>query len=414
MNPGVVSLPSPRRRGMCAIAGLVAIAALAGCTTTPPQPPAPPPVPSGPPATHPLTANQPEFLTLPNIAPNATPVRIGILLPFTNSAPGVRALADAMMKSAELALFDANRADVILMSADEGNTPEDAAAAAGKLLDQGAEVIVGPLFAQSVSAVAPIAHDHAVPVIAFSSDRTVGGDGVYLLSFQPENEVKRIVSYAVSQGHANFAALIPQTPYGEHVSKVFADDVTAAGGKVVDVERFEPTPDGVSAPSKAVAATGADAILIAQGGTLLRAIAPTLATDGVDETKVKLLGTGVWDDESITKEPAVSGGWFAAPQKDDDAAFAAKYKNVYGQAPPRLAPLAYDAVSLVETLATGPAYHRFTAQALTDPNGFAGVDGIFRFEPDGSAERGLAVMEVTPDGFTVVSPAPKTFQAQGS
>ena len=397
----------------CAIASFLAIAACAA-PHVPPPPPPPPPVPSGSPATNPITSNQPEFLTLPNIAKDQSPLRVGIILPFTNTSPGVRALAGSMMKAAELALFDSGKSDIVLMSADEGNTPQDAAAAANKLLAEGAEVIVGPVFAQSVSAVAPLAHDRAVPVLAFSSDRTVGGNGAYLLSFQPENEVKRIIAYAASQGHKHFAALIPQTTYGDHISKVFEDDVMAVGGTVAEVQHFQPTPDGVSAPSRTIAASNADAVLIAQGGVLLRAIAPTLASDGMTQDKAKFLGTGVWDDESIAKEPMVDGGWFAAPAPNADTAFVAKYKNNFGDAPPRLAALAYDAVSLVALLSGGTPYQRFTAQALTDPNGFTGVDGIFRFSPDGSAERGLAILGVTPDGFTVISPAPTTFQPQGS
>ena len=117
---------------------------------------------------------------------------------------------------------------------------------------------------------------------------------------------------------------------------------------------------------------------------------------------------------SVGHEDTLVGGWFATPAPDADNAFNAKYKDAYGTAPPPLASLAYDAVSLVALLAPGPAYHRFTQPALMDPNGFAGVDGIFRFNPDGTSERGLAILQVTPDGFSVVSPAPKTFQNPGS
>jgi ABC-type branched-subunit amino acid transport system substrate-binding protein len=155
-------------------------------------------------------------------------------------------------------------------------------------------------------------------------------------------------------------------------------------------------------------------VLIAQGGVVLRAIAPTLASDGMTPDKAKYLGTGVWLDETIGKEPMMDGGWFAAPAPGSDAAFVTKYKNNFGDAPPKLAALAYDAVSLVAALSDGKPYERFTQAALTNPNGFTGVDGIFRFTTEGGAERGLAILGVTPDGFTVVAPAPATFQPQGS
>jgi ABC-type branched-subunit amino acid transport system substrate-binding protein len=164
----------------------------------------------------------------------------------------------------------------------------------------------------------------------------------------------------------------------------------------------------VATPAQAVAKTNADAVMIAQGGTVLRAIAPTFAFDRAN--KIQLLGTGLWLDPAITREQSLAGGWFAAPEPHAADAFNAKYKDAYGATAPQLASLAYDAISLVALLAPGTPYHRFTQQALMDANGFSGVNGIFRFQPDGTSERGLAVLEVTPDGFNVVSPAPKTFQ----
>ena len=285
-------------------------------------------------------------------------------------------------------------------------------AAATKLLAQGAEIIVGPLFGPSVSAVAPIARDRGVPVLAFSTERSVAGNGVYLLSFLPQNEVRRVLSYAASEGHHNFAAMVPQTPYGDVVASAFSDAVKSVNVTNVDVEHFAPDSAAVMAPSASVAKSNADAVLIAQGGGVLRAIAPSLAFNGLDPAKVKLLGTGLWDDAAITREQTLDGGWFAAPEPDADGAFTEKYRNVYGAAPPQLASLAYDAISLVALLSQGQPYHRFTQAALMDPNGFSGVDGIFRFNTDGTSERGLAILEVQPDGFHVVSPAPKTFQAR--
>ena len=251
-------------------------------------------------------------------------------------------------------------------------------------------------------------------MIAFSTDRSVAGNGVYLLSFQPENEVKRIVSYAASQGHSNFAALVPQNAYGDHIAAAFRDDVPAVSGQITDLERFSPQSGDVVGQAASVAGSHPDALLVAQGGALLRGIAPTLAYDGLDSTQVKLLGTGVWDDPSILNEPALVGGWFAAPQPDADDAFQARYQGAFGNTPPRLTTLTYDAVSLVALLSSGTPYHRFTPEALTDPNGFSGVTGIFRFDASGACERGLAILSVGADGFTVVSPAPTTFQHIGS
>jgi len=407
-----VSVTFPSR--FCAIALAVAIAA---CTPKP-QAPAPvtrAPLPQAPVAANPLDHDLPSYLRLPGMAADVTPVRVGIILPFTSSSAPTRALAASMMKAAQLAMFDSGNNKILLMTADEGNGGTSAAAAAQQLLAQGAEVIVGPLFGPSVSAVAPIARDRAVPVLAFSTEKTVAGNGAYLLSFMPQNEVGRVISYAASKGHKAFAALAPQTAYGDVAKDAFTESVAAVHGNVVDVERYPPNSGAVAAPASAVAKSGADAVLIAQGGVILRAIAPTLSLDGASRDKVKLLGTGLWDDDAqIMREASLLGSWYAAPAPNKDADFAGKYRAAFGTAPAGLASLAYDAVSLVALLAPGKPYHRFTMSALMDPNGFSGVNGIFRFKTDGTSERGLAVLEVTATGPVVVSPAPTTFLGKNS
>jgi ABC-type branched-subunit amino acid transport system substrate-binding protein len=406
-----------KARSLCAILGALSLALLAGCQTPPPPKPVvppPPPPPVAKLAPHQLTQDEPQFLRLANMDKTRTPLRIGVILPFTNASPATRAIATGMLKAAQLALYDSGRSDIVLMTADDSAKPAEAAAAAERLLNQGAEVLIGPLFAASVTAVAPVARDRGVPVLAFSTDRSVAGDGVYLLSFQPQSEVDRVVAYAIGQGHKNFAALVPSTSYGHVAEDAFRKDVRTGGGTVVSVEHFSPGSGAVMNQTGAIAKSGADAVFIPQGGTLLRSIAPSLAFNGVDPTKVKLLGTGLWDDPAIVREPALRDGWFAAPAPDADRAFVSKYRAAFGGAPPQLAALAYDAVSLIALLGSGKPYQRFTTATLTDPNGFSGVDGIFRFNADGSIERGLSVLSIRPGGFSTVDPAPATFQGKGS
>src|SRR5471032_3137536 len=323
-------------RRFCAIAAAVAIAA---CT---PKPEAPPPAPMvvAPPAPvvgHPLDRDMPAYLRLPGMAPDAVPVRVGLILPFTSSSGPTRALAASLMKAAELAMFDSGNRDILLMTADEGNGGATAATAAQQLLAQGAEVIIGPLFGPSVSVVAPIARDRGVPVLAFSTEKSVAGNGAYLLSFLPQYEVRRVIRYAAANGHHQFAALEPQTAYGDVTSEAFTDAVTSAHGAVVDVERFAPNAGAVAVPAGAVAKSDADAVLIAQGGVILRAIAPTLSMDGATRDKVKLLGTGLWDDDpALAREASLQGSWYAAPMPGADGEFVSKYRATFAAAPAQL------------------------------------------------------------------------------
>jgi branched-chain amino acid transport system substrate-binding protein len=397
----------------CAITAALAIAA---CTPAPkpvPAPIAPPPPP--PVAGNPLDHDLPSYLRLPGLASDQVPIRVGVILPFSSGATATRNLAASMMKAAELAMFDSGNHNILLITADEGSGGANAANAAQELLAQGAEIIVGPLFGPAVSAVAPIARERGVPVLAFSTDKSVAGNGAYLLSFLPQNEVRRVISYAAANGHHQFAALVPQSAYGDVAQGAFQDTVAEVHGHVVDVESFAANAGAVAGPAEAVAKSGADAVLIAQGGVMLRALAPTLSLDGATRDKVKLLGTGLWDDDpSLAREASLEGSWYAAPAPNAGEEFAAKYRAAFGSAPAQLASLAYDAVSLVALLAQGPAYHRFTQAALMDPNGFAGVNGIFRFQRDGTSERGLAVLEMTSAGPVVISPAPTTFQTKNS
>ncbi len=370
---------------------------------------APPPPPPPPPGRMEL----PNFYRLRNTPAEAVPARVALLLPFSGGTPETRALAESLEKAAELAVLDSKNGDILLMPRDDGGTPQTAAAAATRAIADGAEIIIGPLFSQNVAAVSPIARAGHVPVIGLSSDRSVGGNGVYLLSFQPETEVNRIVSYAVRTGHTSFSGLIPKSAYGEKVVAAFRDSVMRAGAQIAAIESFDEQPQAVTAPAKAAAQAGGDAILIAEGGTMLQALGPALALNGVTPRSVQLLGTGLWDDVSILREPVLAQGWFAAPPPDAFRNFAAHYRQIYQAAAPRIATLSYDAISLVALLTQGRPGLRFTDAALTDASGFAGVDGIFRFRRDGSAERGLAILQVDPNGFRVVDPAPKSFPQPG-
>ncbi len=408
-----------------AIPGVLAIALLLACCQPPPRPalPLPPPSPLAapmitamappPPPPRPVPMDQPNFYRLRNMPLGEIPARVALLLPLSSPSAETRALATALEHAAELAIFDAKNPAVLLMPRDDGGTPEKAAAAAAKAINDGAEIIVGPLFATSVTAVAPIARAKRVPVVAFSTDRSVGGNGVYLLSFQPETEVSRIVSYAAASGHNEFSAVIPNSPYGDRINVAFRDSVARGGGRLAGIERFNERPELIGPAAQESFKTGADSVLIGEGGAMLQTAAPALALAETKDRKVQLLGTGLWDDAAVTHQPGLIGGWFAAPPPNAFTAFSNHYRTVYKTTPPRIASLAYDALALVGLLAKGPPHARFTDEALTDPNGFSGIDGIFRFHPDGSADRGLAVLEVGANGFIVRDPAPKAFPRTG-
>jgi branched-chain amino acid transport system substrate-binding protein len=340
-------------------------------------------------------------------------VKVALILPL--SAAGNAGIAgQAMRNAAEMALAEFNTPNIQLLVKDDGGTGEGARLAAQQALDEGVEIILGPLFAQSVSVVGQVARTRNIPVIAFSTDANVASRGVYLLSFLPESDVARIVQYAASGGKRSYAALIPDNPYGTVVEAAFKQDVTRRGGQLIALERYPHDKAGMAAPARTVAqsASRADTLFIPDGGDAAPDVAQALVGAGLNVKKVQLLGTGLWgDDPRINATAALDGGWYAAPDAAGYRNFSARYSARYKQPPVRTATLAYDAVALVAALVKTQGPARFSTEVLTNPSGFTGIDGLFRFRPDGTNERGLAVLKVTPTGAQTISPPPRSFGA---
>ncbi|HEU4659626.1 MAG TPA: penicillin-binding protein activator [Pseudolabrys sp.] len=336
-------------------------------------------------------------------------IRVGLILPLS-AAGNAGVAAQSMKNAADMALAEFKNPNIQLLVKDDGGTPQGAQLGAQQALDEGAEIIIGPLFAQSVVAAGQVARSRNIPVIAFSTDATVASRGVYLLSFLPEADVQRIVDYAVSRGRRSFAALLPDNAYGGVVEAAFQQEVARHRARVVALERYRADGGGIADPVRRVAqaASHADAIFIPDNAQAAQ-IAKMLASDGVNLKRVQLLGTGLWDDSRVFAATELDNAWYAAPDPSGFRSFAARYRARFGQDPVRTAALAYDAVALVAALVKTQGAQGFTEQVLTNPSGFSGIDGIFRFRANGTNERGLAVLRVTPNGGQVISPAPRAF-----
>ena len=336
-------------------------------------------------------------------------VKVGLILPL--SAQGNAAVAaQAMKNAAELALAEFQNPNIQLLIKDDAGTPQGAQSAAQSALDQGAEIILGPLFGVSVPAAAAVARTRNIPIIAFSTDASVAGRGVYLLSFLPESDVNRIVDYAAAAGKRSFATMLPDNAYGNVVEAAFKQAVSRKGGQVVAFERYGA--DRATAARNIATALGtADALFLADDGDAVVASADALAAAGANLKSVQLLGTGLWDNPRVFASPKLQGGFYAAPDLSGFKSFAGRYRTKFGAEPVRTATLAYDAVALVAALARTQGGQRFSAEVLTNPSGFAGIDGLFRFRPEGTNERGLAVMKVSTGGGQPVSSSPKSFGA---
>ena len=337
-------------------------------------------------------------------------IKVGLILPLS-AAGNAGIAAQSMKNAAEMALAEFKNPDIQLLVKDDGGNAQAAQQGAQQAIDEGVEIIIGPLFAPAVGAVGQIARGRGIPVIAFSTDANVATRGVYLLSFLPDTDVKRIVEFTVSRGKRSFAALLPDNDYGAVVEASFQQAVSRYGGRVVALERYPLDAGKMQEPVRRVAqaASRADAIFIPDGADAAPQVVQTLAAAGVDLKRVQLLGSGLWDDPRIFADASLAGGWYAAPDSAGYRGFTARYRARFGQDPVRTATLAYDAVALAAALVKTQGPQRFSEAVLTNSSGFAGIDGVFRFRADGTNERGLAVLRVTPQGGQVVSPPPRSF-----
>ena len=347
----------------------------------------------------------------PPPVPGGPVVRVGLVLPL--SARGnAGTVALSMRNAAELALAEFGNAGIQLIVKDDAGTAPGAQAAVQAAIGEGAVIVLGPLFSNAVAAAGQTARSRGVPLVAFSTDANVAARGVYLLSFLPESDVDRMVSFAISRGKRSFVAVLPDSAYGTVVEGQFQQVVAARGGRVIAIEKYGAEKAKLAEPARRVAAASrqADSLFFADAGDTTPQLMQALAANGVKNGKPQFMGTGLWDDAALFGNPALAGAWFAAPDAAGYRAFAQRYRARYGQDPVRTASLAYDGVSLVASLVKAGG-GRISEDMLTNPSGFSGIDGVFRFRPDGTCERGLAVMEIGGGSARVISPAPRTFSA---
>jgi branched-chain amino acid transport system substrate-binding protein len=431
----------------------------------------------------------------PKVESQPAQVRVGLLLPLTGPAAD---LAKDMLDAAQMALFDVGPNDLVLLPRDTAGTPEGARQAAQQAIQEGAAVILGPLFNQAVTAVSPVAAQANVRVLAFSNVTAAASDGTYLLGFRPEEQVERIVRYAMehvqrqpadtglpgagaqagaagqgnpdqsptqqapadqppaaqapgSAGPVRIAGLAPNDAYGTTAMDALRRSVVAAGGELGQIlfypaDQADPSSvvrqiadyDGRKAAldrerarlrqqndeqSKrelqrlstldTLGGPPFDAILIADGGDRLRSVASLLTFFDVDPGLIRFLGTMRWqDDPRVMQEAALQYGWFAASAPEGLAQFESRFQGVYGHPPQRLAALAYDATALAVIVARDLHDPKFQTATLTNPQGFTGATGIFRLRPDGLAEHGLAILEVSHGTTRMIDPPPTSFTGQ--
>lgn len=349
---------------------------------------------------------------LPGAATAHEPVKVAILVP--QSGQGAETGA-ALLQAAQLAVFDLNEPNFTLVPKDTQGTAEGTRAAVNEAAREGVKLILGPLFAHEVEAAKAAARGYGLTVIGFSTDWRVAGDNAYSLGVLPFGQAERIADFAARQGLRRIAVVAPRDLYGDAVLSVFQQRAQAYGISIVKTLRIAADgADAMKAVSELAAAKGSfDALFMPVGGQTIHMMAATLKGYGLGSTAVRYLGTGLWDEARVLADPNMAGALYAAPSPAIRAGFERNYQRIYGSAPPRLASIGYDAAALAIALTRNAAASgqraTFDRAALTNPNGFSGVDGIFRFGQNGLAERGMAILQIGAGRANVVEAAPASF-----
>ncbi len=330
--------------------------------------------------------------------------RVALLLPVTGPDADV---GQSIANATALALADTKVTNIRMVTYDTGL---GVAAATQRAIADGNKVILGPLRSDNVIEVAEIARPAGVPIISFSNDVGVAGQNVFLLGHLPNQAIERVVLYAKSKGMNRFAGVVSSNVYGQRAQSNLTTAVRAAGGVLVGIQETNGTAASAEAAARRLSQMGAiDAILVADSGRAAITTVPALRRGGLRTAKI--LGTDLWNIEgTLAGSSPMYGAWFASVSDTLYTQYATKYRARFGKAPLRLSSLGYDSVLLVARVARDwrPGT-RFPVAQLTDPQGFIGVDGAFRFNPNGLTDRMLEVQEVQAGKFVTVSPAPSQF-----
>jgi ABC-type branched-subunit amino acid transport system substrate-binding protein len=337
------------------------------------------------------------------------PARIAFLIPRTAPGNGA-AVAKQLRNAAELAISDLGSDVMELVIKDTGGTPAGAITATQEAVQEGAAVVLGPVFSSSVTSARSIVTQTNRPLIGFSSDPSSAGPGGYLVSFLPDQLVSKSISYALSQGKTTFAAIVPKGAYGSLVERQLRSTLQSNGGALLNIVKYEYTSASVqqAIADLAESAKIADVIFIPDGGNSPIVITRQLRSLGVDLSQKILIGTGQWRTSNL-KAPDLQGAIFADMDQSRFEVFKQRYSQKFGSEPSVNAALGYDTVLLVGGLLREKPGQQITRAEIERRQGFIGASGIFRFLPSGLNQRGLAIYKIESGQAVVALPSPSSF-----
>ncbi len=373
-----------------------------------------------------LSACEPVNFAGPTAAVNPNqPVVVALMVPLASGNAVTESLAQSMVNAARMAERDLNGANIDLRVYETGGNAEMAVAAANRAVEDGAQIIVGPLYSTSTAAIAPIAARAGINILSFSNTPSVAGGNVFIMGTTYDSVASRLVRQSVAQGKSNFAIVYQEGISGENGRAAIERAIARAGGTTAVAVSYPlalaEMGEAASGIAEALRGSGANAAFFTDSPLRgLGFITASLASNRFRTKRdAQFMGLSRWDSSNeVLVTPSLQGGWFAVPDPALTLQFETRYQLAYGTEAHALAGLAYDGIAAVGAMISSAraagSNNAFSKQQLTTPSGFAGVTGIFRFNADGTNERGLAIMQLQDGAATMISPAPRSFGSPGT
>ncbi len=354
----------------------------------------------------------------PRVDPG-TPVQVALLVPSGAGDAGRNVLAESLENAARLAARDLSGVRIDLRVYSTAGNPQLAAQAAARAADEGAQIILGPVFGSEARPAGEAVAARGINVLSFSNDISVAGGNVFVLGLTFENTARRLLNYAASQGRGQVMIVAERTPSGRAAIDAVRMAAPGTGASVVAVETFEFSQQGVveALPriSETARGSGADTILFSSGNDgALPLLAQLLPDNRVGPPRFQYMGLTRWDiPPASLQQRGLQGGWFAKPDPALAAQFEDRYRAAYGSSPHPIAGLAYDGIAAVGALISTGRGDALSRASLTQGSGFAGVNGVFRLLPNGRNQRGLAVATIRDNQVVILDRAPRSFVGPG-
>ena len=356
--------------------------------------------------------NLPTSTTGPKVD-KSKPVPVALLVP--QSSEGTAQIAADLENAARLAAAQLDDFEIDLRVYDTAGDATVAASVAQQAIDEGAKIIIGPLYAEAANAAGTAVADEGINVLSFSNNTTIAGGNVFVLGKTFDNTARRIVSFAAEQGKERAMVIHSNRIDGLMGLNAFQSAADDKSLRIVSVQSFELTQESVvnTVPLIRASAEIEDVdtlFLTSSSAGALPLLAQLLPEAGLDPQDVQYVGLTRWDIPPQTLElNGLKGGWFAVPDLTRTANFSTQFQEQFGNRPHQLANLAFDGIAAIGALAQAGFDDILTREALTQPSGFQGVDGIFRLKDDGTNERGLAIATVQDKQVVIIDPAPRSF-----